>query len=121
VSPFDTLKIFAGAGGAGGLVGAITHDQLLTWTGATIAAGSMVVTAALTGYHKLREARRAEDLKDRAAGIARLATDRHDELLARVVELTLATHVAACPFRTGGELTHTMPASALARPHSEGS
>jgi len=62
---FESIRIFAAAGGAGGVVGALTHDQILTWTGATIAVGSAVLSAAVAAYHKLREARRDEDAADR--------------------------------------------------------
>ncbi len=62
---FESIKILAAAGGAGGVVGALTHDQILTWTGATIAVGSAVLSAAVAAYHKLREARRDEDAADR--------------------------------------------------------
>src|SRR5208283_4698610 len=63
----QSIRIFAAAGGAGGVVGALTHDQVLTWTGATIALGSAVLSAAVAAYHKLREARRDEDTADRKA------------------------------------------------------
>ncbi len=62
---FESIRIFAAAGGAGGVVGAFTHDQILTWTGATIAVGSAVLSATVAAYHKLREARRDEDAADR--------------------------------------------------------
>jgi len=62
----ESIRFFsAAAGGAGGVVGALTHDQILTWTGATIAVGSAVLSAAVAAYHKLREARRDEDAADR--------------------------------------------------------
>jgi hypothetical protein len=61
----ESIRIFAAAGGAGGVVGALTHDQILTWTGATIAVGSAILSAAVAAYHKLREARRDEDAADR--------------------------------------------------------
>jgi hypothetical protein len=64
---FESIRIFAAAGGAGGVVGALTHDQVLTWTGATIAVGSAVLSAAVAAYHKLREARRDVDAADRKA------------------------------------------------------
>ena len=41
-----------------------------------------------------------------SSGLARNAVVRHDELVAKVVELTLATHVGHCPFAP-----HTMPAA----------
>ncbi len=62
---FESIRILAAAGGAGGVVGALTHDQILTWTGATIAVGSALLSAAVATYHKLREARRDEDAADR--------------------------------------------------------
>ncbi|MGC8640027.1 MAG: hypothetical protein ACP5XB_09150 [Isosphaeraceae bacterium] len=61
----DSLKIFAAAGAGGGVAGAISHDQILTWSGAAVAVGSALVTAAVAAYHKYREARRDEDTKDR--------------------------------------------------------
>ncbi len=62
----ESIRFFsAAAGGAGGVVGVLTHDQILTWTGATIAVGSAVLSAAVAAYHKLREARRDEDAADR--------------------------------------------------------
>ncbi len=51
---------------AGSILGAISHDQVVAWTGALIAVGSALVTAGLPVYHRLREARRSEDAADRA-------------------------------------------------------
>lgn len=61
----DIVKVFAATGAGGSIVGAITHDQVLTWSGTTIAVGSAVVTGLITAYHQLRAARRDEDAKDR--------------------------------------------------------
>ena len=62
---FEWIKVFAAAGGAGGVIGALAHDELMTWTGAMIAVGSAVLSAAVAAYHRFREACRDEDAADR--------------------------------------------------------
>ncbi len=61
----DRITIFAVAGGSGGVIGAVTHDQVLTWCGVALAVASAVLSAAVAGYHRIRGARRDEDTADR--------------------------------------------------------
>lgn len=44
---------------------AVSDSQVLTWGAVGIAVGSALVTAVLSGYHKIREAARTEDQADR--------------------------------------------------------
>lgn len=67
INVFDRLSIVATAGGAGGVLGAITHDQFLTWCGAIAAASSAFISLGLSAYHRLRDAQRTEAAADRAA------------------------------------------------------
>lgn len=103
----DSLKIFAAAGAGGGVAGAISHDQILTWSGAAIAVGSALVTAAVAAYHKYREARRDEDTKDRRSQLddIRALTRVQAELEARIgraetaaTALTQAVDYARCRY-----------------------
>jgi hypothetical protein len=75
---YNTLKIFGAAGAGGSVVGLVTHDEVLNWTGTAIAVGSALVTAGLAGYHKYRDARRAEDARDREAARKDRTADRDE-------------------------------------------
>ncbi len=83
----SSLKILAFGGAAGGLAGAITHDEILTWAGAAIGIASAIATTAIAVYHDFREARRLEDAADRDL------QDNHIQSLARV-QLALETRIA---------------------------
>jgi hypothetical protein len=63
----DRVTIFAVAGGTGGVVGAATHDEVLTWCGVALAVCSAILSTAIAGYHRIRDARRTEDAADRQA------------------------------------------------------
>ena len=69
-----SLTTTASAGAGGAIVGAFTHQDLLTWGGVIVAILSAFVSWAVGGYHKIREAARQEDLADKEA--AELATRR---------------------------------------------
>ena len=69
-----SLTTTASAGAGGAIVGAFTHQDLLTWGGVVVAILSAFVSWAVGGYHKIREAARQEDLADKEA--AELATRR---------------------------------------------
>ena len=69
-----SLSTTASAGAGGAIVGAFTHQDLLTWSGVIVAILSALVSGAVAGYHKIREAARQEDIADREA--AELATRR---------------------------------------------
>lgn len=58
---------YVGTGGA--VCGAISNDQLFTWSAVAVAISSAFITAGLAGYHRLREAARQENVADRAADL----------------------------------------------------
>jgi hypothetical protein len=105
----DSLKIFAAAGAGGGVAGAISHDQILAWSGAAIAVGSAMVTGLVAAYHKIREARRDEDAKDRHSQLEdiRALTRAQTEIEARIgraetaaTALTAVVERVRCKFPT---------------------
>lgn len=61
------LNFAASAGAGGAVVGAFSHQDMMTWSGVAIAVTSAMITAAMAGYHKIREAARQEDIADRQA------------------------------------------------------
>jgi hypothetical protein len=69
-----SLSTTASAGAGGAILGAFTHQDVLTWAGVVVAIASAAVSGAVAGYHKIREAARQEDLADKEA--AELATRR---------------------------------------------
>jgi hypothetical protein len=71
---FSSLSTTASAGAGGAILGAFTHQDLLTWCGVIVAILSALVSSAVAGYHKIRAAARQEDLADKEA--AELATRR---------------------------------------------
>ncbi|HMF38292.1 MAG TPA: hypothetical protein VKF17_16735 [Isosphaeraceae bacterium] len=73
---------------AGAVWGALSHDQVVAWGGAMIALGSAIVAAGLPAYHRLREARRAEDAADREAVL-------NDIRALTRVQVELETRIAA--------------------------
>ena len=109
----SSLTILAVAGGAGGLVGAITHDQVLTWAGAAIGIASAVATTAIAVYHEFREACRLEDAADRDV------QGKHIESLARD-QLALETRIALAESRAR-EVTATIEKVRCRYPTIDGS
>jgi hypothetical protein len=69
-----SLSTTASAGVGGAIVGAFTHQDVLTWCGVIVAILSALVSATVAGYHQIREAARQEDLADRK--VAEQATRR---------------------------------------------
>lgn len=68
------FKASASAGAGGAIVGAISHQELLTWVGVAVAVVSAIGSASVAGYHKIRDVIRQEDIADRQA--AELAMHR---------------------------------------------
>jgi len=103
----DRITVLAAAGGTGGVIGALTHDSLMTWTGAAIAAVSALLSGMIAGYHRYRGARRIEDAADRDAQLEdirgltraqvelelRIAKAEHD-----TIELGTQLQVVRCRF-----------------------
>lgn len=132
---FHTLKIFAATGAGGSVLGALTHDQVMTWCGTAIAVGSALITGLVAAYHQIRAARRDEDAKDRRQLLdetremarSQYALEaRIKEAEKKAVELARRIEQVRCrhPLPDGSArcgATHTMPASDLGRPHCEGS
>lgn len=61
------LSTTASVGASSAIVGAVSHQDLLTWSGVIVAVVSALVSGAVAGYHKIREAARQEDVADREA------------------------------------------------------
>jgi hypothetical protein len=57
--------IFGLAGASGALWGAISHDEVVAWSGAGVAVVSAVTSALIPAYHRLCSAVRAERRADR--------------------------------------------------------
>ncbi len=51
----------------GSFMAAVDHNAFLAWVGAGVAGAGFVLNSVLSSYHRVREARRAEDSADRAA------------------------------------------------------
>ncbi len=51
----------------GSVMAALDHNAFLAWVGAGVAGAGFVLNSVLSSYHRVREARRAEDSADRAA------------------------------------------------------
>ncbi len=104
---FRNLAFFAASGLGLGVTGAMTHEDVFTWTGVAIAAGSAVVSSAIASYHSFRKAVRDEATKDRMQEIKDVhkLTEAHVDLENRIrksefdiVEIASRVEKVRCAF-----------------------
>jgi hypothetical protein len=101
----------AGLGAIGSIFGAISHEQILTLTGVGLAVASAIVTFMTSALHKVREAAREEDKKDRAVqledirAIARFQVELEHRITAEsklLDELEERLNRERCPYIVNG-------------------
>ena len=101
----------ASLGAIGSIFGAISHEQVLTWSGVGLAVASALVTFMTSALHKVREAAREEDKKDRATqledirALARFQVELEHRITADrklLDELETRLDLERCPYLADG-------------------
>lgn len=95
--------MLASIGAVWAVIGEMSQDQLLTWAGVIIAAGSALGSAVLAGYGKFRDRMREADRLDRAAAMEdiRALTRVQTELDARIARTEAALLALEAEYEKG--------------------
>ena len=95
-----TIPITVSLAAGGAVYAAIDHDAILAWVGASVAIGGAVLTLIVQGYHKIRSARREENLLDGAAQLVATAklAERTEAVEAALTRLEEHVRRVGCRF-----------------------